>query len=195
MKRLLACCFILVSLAACQPVLRADVTRFYSLPPLTTGQSFAIAPDPVQASDLEFQHYTGLMGNALQSIGFRSAVADAANADVVAVFHYGNLGSHTEIYSEPGPAWGRPGWWGWHGYPPEINSYTLYSQYVDLVLFAGPSWRAGEPRVLFQGRAITDSSIHDLNRVMPYLIQALLQDFPGANGQTVRVVVPLDDAP
>jgi hypothetical protein len=175
--------------------MRADVTRFYTLPPMPTGQSFAIAPDPGQAGDLEFQHYSVLVSDALQSKGFRSAAPQAAAADVVAVLHYGNSGSHTEIYSDPAPGWGRPGWWGWHGYPPEINSYTLYSQYVDLALFDGPAWRSGERRMLFQGRALGDSSVHELNNAMPYLVKALLQDFPGANGQTVRVTVALDDHP
>ncbi len=194
MKRLLSCGCLLFLLAACQPVLNADVTRFYSLPPLAAGQSFAIAPDPGQAGDLEFQHYSVLVSDALLSKGFRSAAPQAAAADVVAVMHYGNVGSHTEIYSEPDPLWGRRGGWGWRGYP-EINSYTFYSQFVDLALFDGPAWRSGERRMLFQGRALADSGIHDLNVIMPYLVKALLQDFPGANGQTVRVVVPIDDTP
>ncbi|HXP95275.1 MAG TPA: DUF4136 domain-containing protein [Telmatospirillum sp.] len=195
MRRFLAGCSLILLLAACQPVLRADVTRFYSLPPPPTGQSFAIAPDAGQSGDLEFQRYALLMSNALQSKGFVLAAPQGAAADLVAVLHYGNIGSHTEIYSEPAPAWGRPGGWGWRGYPPEINSYTVYSLFVDLALFDGPAWRAGERRMLFQARALGDSGVRDVNSAMPSLVRALLSDFPGANGLTVRVSVPLDETP
>ncbi|PKU26200.1 DUF4136 domain-containing protein [Telmatospirillum siberiense] len=194
MKRLLVSCVLMIFLGACQPSLRADVTRFYSLPPVAFGQSFAIAPDPAQASDLEFQHNSTLLSGALQAKGFYSATA-YAEADLIAVLHYGNVGSHTEIYTEPGgPGWGRPGW-GWRPYPPEVASYTYYSQFVDVALFDGPAWRSGERRMLYQGRALTESGARDLNVSMPYLLRALFLDFPGLNGQTVRVVVPLDDRP
>jgi hypothetical protein len=195
MRRFLLCCFMVAALAACEPVLRADVTHFYSLPPLPAGQSFAIAPDPGQAGNLEFDHAAALMSNGLQAKGFRLANPQGPGADIIAVLHYGNVGSHTEVYSEPSPGWGRPGGWGWHGYPPEISSYTLYSQSVDLALFDGTAWRAGERRMLFQGRAVADSGAQDLNIVMSCLIKALLQDFPGINGQTVRVDIPLDGNP
>lgn len=192
MRRLLLCCLLLTALGACQPALRADVTRFYSLPPVAAGQTFAVAPDPGQAGDLEFQHYSVLLSGALQARGFPLATPDKG-ADVIATLHYGNVGSHTEVYSEPGPMWGRPGWGGWHPYPPEITSLTYYSQFVDVALFDGAAWRAGERRMLYQGRALTESGARDLNISMPYLLRALFSDFPGLNGQTVRVVVPLDE--
>lgn len=194
MKRLLVSCILMMVLGACQPRLRADVTRFYSLPPIAAGQSFAIAPETAQASDLEFQHNSALLSGALQGRGFYPASA-YTGADLIAVLHYGNVGSHTEIYTEPGgPGWGRPGWWG-HPYPPEVSSYTYYSQFVDVALFDGPAWRAGQQHMLYQARALTESGVRDLNVSMPYLLRALFSDFPGLNGQTVRVVVPLDDTP
>ncbi|MDR3439190.1 DUF4136 domain-containing protein [Telmatospirillum sp.] len=193
MTRLLMWGAVVGLLAACQPTLQADVTRFYSLPPVPAGKSFAISPESGQATDLEFQHYAAQVSGAMQSKGFRLATPGPEQSDLVAVLHYGTNGSRTEIYSDPAPAWGHPGWRGWYGGfpPPQINSYTLYSEFLDVALFDGAAWRTGERRPLFQGRVVADSGVRDLNVAMPYLIQALFQDFPGVNGQTVRVTVPL----
>ncbi|HLN22922.1 MAG TPA: hypothetical protein VK558_02950, partial [Patescibacteria group bacterium] len=81
----------------------------------------------------------------------------------------------------------------WDGGYPETyySSRTLYSLFFEMEMLDGPDYRAGTKRMLFQGRAIADSSIHDVNPSMPYLIQALFDQFPGANGRTVRVRVPL----
>jgi hypothetical protein len=182
-----------VVLGGCQPTFQAEVTRFYSLPPVPPGKSFAIAPDAAQAADLEFQHYAQMMSAALQGKGFRLATPGSEQADVVVALHYGTIGSRTEVMSEPAPGWGHPGWWGWRGYPPQqISSYTFYSEFLDVALFDGQAWRNGERRSLYQGRVVGDSGVRDLNATMPYLIKALLQDFPGANGQTLRVSVPLE---
>ncbi|MTJ81176.1 MAG: DUF4136 domain-containing protein [Telmatospirillum sp.] len=196
MKRLALSLLMVGALAACQPQLQAEVTRFYSVPPVTPGRTFAVAPEGPQASDLEFQHYAAQIGAALQSKGFLLAAPGPDRADVIAVLHYGTYASRTEVYSDPGPAWGHPGWWGWrgypYGYPPQINSTTIYPEYLDVALFDGAAWRAGERKALFQGRVVGDSGVRDLNAAMPSLIKALFQEFPGANGQTVHVTVPID---
>ncbi len=197
MKRALIGLVLVGFLAGCQPTMQTEVTRFYALPPPPSGQSFAVAPESGQAGDLEFHHYAVQVSAALQGKGFRLATPGPDQADLVVLLHFGTIGSHTEVYSDPSPGWGQPGWWGWRGYPPspQISSNTYYSEFLDVALFEGAAWRRGEQRALFQGRAVGDSSVRDLNAAMPYLVRALFQDFPGANGQTVRLSVPLDPAP
>jgi len=60
-KRVIACLSLLLLLTACQPTLKAEVTRFYGLPPITSGQSFSVLPDKSQEGSLEFQHYAALL--------------------------------------------------------------------------------------------------------------------------------------
>jgi len=55
----------------------------------------------------------------------------------------------------------------------------------------GPAWRRGERRAVFQGRAVADTGVREINVVVPYLVRALFDHFPGDNGQTVRVTVPV----
>jgi hypothetical protein len=193
MKRLALSFALVGALSACQPELQAEVTRFYSLPPPLPGKSFAISPDGPQASDLEFQHYALQVTAALQGKGLTPVAVPATSADVVVQVHYGTYASRTEVYSDPAPMWGYAGrgWHGWGPPPPQINSTTIYPEYLSVDMFDGPAWRAGEKRAIFQGRVVGDSGVRDLNVAMPYLVQALFQNFPGTNGLTERVSISL----
>ena len=195
MKRLLAGLSLVLLLGACETTLRADVTRFNTLSAPLTGRSFAVVADARQAGSLEFQYYAGLVGAALQDHGLLSPPAGAA-PDLVVQVHYSSAGSHTEVYSEPDGGywgWGWYGWGGWGPYPfgPEVRSTTYYAQLLQVEIFDGPAWRAGQHNMLFQGRAVGDITVNDVNIALPALVKALFKDFPGNSGQTERIRVPL----
>lgn len=197
MRRIFACLAAVLLLGACQQTLQADVTRF-STGPALTGRSVAILPEPGQAGSLEFQHYAQLLAAVLPAHGLRPLPPAGPPADLVAFLHYGPAGSRTEYYTEPAPAWGAMGWsphYGWGGwgggYAEELHSTTTYSQQLEVAIYDGPAWRAGNHQMVWQGRALGNSGIHDLNSAMPYLVQALFQDFPGVSGQTVRLALPV----
>jgi hypothetical protein len=194
MNRFLASLCLVVLLAACQSALVADVTRFNSLPPDWAAKSFTIVPGQGQAGSLEFQHDADLVAAALTTRGLRPVPHDTP-ADLVVFLRYGQAGNHTEVtaYEEPGYA-GYGGWgggpWGW-GYPETTySSRTLYSVFLQVDMLDGREYRAGTRHMLFEGRAIADSTVHDVNPSMPYLVQALFNQFPGPSGGTVKVSVP-----
>src|SRR5690606_16521953 len=100
-----------------------------------------------------------------------------------------------ERYGEPShaPGWSRLGgyyghWGGWGGgifytpsvvnVPVEVYRNTLTVSIVD---------RAAQGKEVYRSTAVHTSQDDNLNAVMPYLMQAIFDDFPGNNGQT-RVV-------
>lgn len=78
---------ILLILAGCATPFKADVARFQQLPP-AQGQSFTIVPaDPALLGSIEFNQYASLVGQRLQSQGYRPSL-DPATADLVVSFDY-----------------------------------------------------------------------------------------------------------
>ncbi len=52
---------------------------------------------------------------------------------------------------------------------------------------------AGATRTVFEATAVHDGSDGDLVEVVPYLVRAVFQDFPGANAQVRRVTFELEN--
>jgi hypothetical protein len=90
-------------------------------------------------------------------------------------FGYGGFGY--------GGGFGPYGFGGFGDYP-EVYSHTVYNSHVDLRIN-----RAGDNVAVFEGRAETVANTNDLTRLVPNLITAIFTNFPGNNGQTVRVQV------
>ncbi|HEX9462975.1 MAG TPA: DUF4136 domain-containing protein [Alphaproteobacteria bacterium] len=189
MTRVVGGLLLLLLLGACQQRITASVTRFYTLPPPPYNQTITILPEPNQAGDLEFQHVASQVAAALSSYGFRPVPPDGPPADYVVLVHSGPAGARQQIV-DFGPPFAGP-WWRHPYYYPEFETYTLYAQYLEVEMLDGPTWRRKERRMVFQGRAVAETGVREFNVVLPYLVQTLFKDFPGANGQTVRVTVPV----
>lgn len=191
MKSVFAVLSLALLLAGCQSVMQADVTQFSSAAPLPAGRSFVVSAEPTQSGSLEFQHYAGLVGGALQDHGFKAA-APGATADLVVMIHYGSAGNHTEFLSDP--TWGWGGGWGRRHAPPfgpESESRTYYAQMLEIEIFDGSAWHNNVRTMLYQGRAVGDATVNEISAAVPALVKALFTHFPGNSGQTERVVVPL----
>jgi len=193
MKSVIAVLSLALLLGGCAATMQADVTSFTGAAPLPQGRSFAVAADPDQSGNLEFQHYAALVGGALQDRGY-TAAPPGAPADLMVVVHYGSEGNHTELYSDP--AWG--GGWGWRhrggygfgAYGP-TESQTYYAEMLEVQIFDGAAWRGNTRTMLYQGRAVGDTTVNEISAAIPALVKALFTHFPGNSGQTERVVVQL----
>ena len=195
MKSVIAVLSLALLLGGCAATMQADVTQFTGAQPLPQGRSFAVAADPDQSGNLEFQHYAALVGGALQDRGFKAA-PPGAPADLMVVVHYGSAGNHTELWSDP--AWGWGGGWGWrhrgpYPYGPS-ESQTYYSEMLEVQIFDGAAWRGNTRTMLYQGRAIGDTTVNEISAAVPALVKALFTHFPGNSGQTERVVVQMTPA-
>jgi len=193
MKRVAVILSVALLLAGCANTMQADVTQFTTTAPLPAGRSFAVAAETDQSGSLEFQHYAALVGGALQDHGFKAA-APGAPADLMVVIHYGSAGNHTEIWDDP--AWGWGGGWGWrhrgpypYGYGAESRTY--YAEMLEVQIFDGTAWRNNVRTMLYQGRAVGDSTVNEISAAVPALVRALFTHFPGNSGQTERIEVPV----
>ena len=98
------------------------------------------------------------------------------------------------------PYWSRYGYgrrsafyWGWDdpfwyssGFGPDpIRSYTVFKSNLDLDIV-----RRVDKYELFDGRAAARSQTDELGVLVPNLIEAMFTNFPGTNGETVKITVP-----
>lgn len=115
---------------------------------------------------------------------------------------YGGWGGGFGGFGGWGRGWGGLGWGGWNPYwgggwgngfggfggwgggwgAPEVYSVTEYNTVLALKMV-----RNADKSSLFEGRADTASRSNNLPALMPSLVRAMFTDFPGNNGQTVRV--------
>lgn len=206
--------FMLAALAACATPFNANVSRYQSELPAPKGQSFAIiADDPALAGGLEFAQYAGLVSQRMSTLGYVPA-ASADTADLVVRFSYGVDKGREKIrstgFADPfwGPWYGYPRfhsgyygspYWGWGGYHPRgawgygwydpwfdqgYESYTVYTSGISLKID-----RRADGQRLFEGKAEAASTSNRLQYLVPNLVEAMFTDFPGRNGETVRISV------
>jgi hypothetical protein len=81
-------------------------------------------------------------------------------------------------YSSPYSGYGR-------AYREPIRSYTVYRSELDLDIV-----RRADNAPLFDGRAQARSQTDELGTLVPNLIEAMFTNFPGTNGETVKITVP-----
>lgn len=208
---------VLTLTAACTEPFQARVARFQSLP-APSGQTFTIqSRDPRKAGGLEFATYANLVTQRLIAVGYRPA-ADARSATLVVNFDYAVTMPRERVETRPGFGYGGFGGYGGIGYGgfghrgfgyggfgyggfggygfggyggfggfgdyPETYSYTVYNSHVDLRIN-----RTADNLAVFEGSAETVSTTNELTKLVPNLITAIFTNFPGNNGQTVRVQV------
>jgi len=200
----------LLALSACATGFPAQVQRFQAMP-APAGQSFVVQPaDADKAGSLEFAQYADHVRGHLIALGYGEAPSADAATFVVSLdygiddgrervvarpdpFGYG-FGYHRPFYSRFG-YFGRrrsPFYWGWNdpflfgpwgrGY--DIDSYTVYTSFLDLDIR-----RRADGQALFEGLAQARSRSNELPVLVPNLIEAMFTGFPGNSGETVRITV------
>jgi hypothetical protein len=93
---------------------------------------------------------------------------------------YGYYGRRSPFYW----GWDDPFWYSGIG-PDPIRSYTVYKSQLDLDIL-----RRADGYQLFDGLARARSQTDELGTLVPNLIEAMFTNFPGTNGQTVKITVP-----
>ena len=207
-----------VGLSGCATGLPTKVTRFQALP-APQGQSFYVVPGlgEAQGGGLEFSRYAALVAQHMQAQGYAQA-ASPQQATMIVQLGYGVDRGTQRIVEDPffrprfydpfynprfGIWHGRPyssrfGYYGyrspfyygwddpfWFGAGGGIRSYTEYRSQLDLDI---RNRQTNQP--LFEGRAQARSTSDELGRLVPNLVEAMFTNFPGRNGETVRITVP-----
>lgn len=189
----------------------SQVTSFHELP-ADKRPSFAVVPFEEQRGTLAFKRYAQQLSAQLQAQGFEEVPVE--QADVVALLSYSIDDGRERLYSYP--VYGTTGVYtttrtvtnadgsqSTHVTNVPITgavgtattSRTEYTRRLKLELLDRAKWQKGE---LVQQAEISLTSrgeTGDLTRLMPTLIQSLFRNFPGPNGQTVEVSLPLPEVP
>ncbi len=209
----------LLSLTACATPFRADVSRFQQLPPAQGQSFAIKAADPANDGGLEFGSYASLISDRMASLGYVAAdSADNADLTVTLGYgvdegkerrvvrsdpfydpfwgygrHYGYFGRYSRPYivrTRRGYRYVRgfhdPFLFGGFGYRGgyDVSSFTVYTSDLDLKIK-----RNSDGQSLFEGRAEAKSRSNKLTYLVPNLVEAMFTDFPGSNGETVRISV------
>jgi hypothetical protein len=201
----------LLALSACATGFPAQVQRFQAMP-APQGQSFAIqAANPDKRGSLEFAQYADHVRQNMLALGYSEAPS-VEQASLVVELDYGIDDGRERIVSRPDPfggPWGYgyrpfysrygyfgrgryPFYWGWHDpfwYQPygggyQIDSYTVYTSFLDMDIR-----RAADGQAVFEGLAQARSRTNELPALVPNLIEAMFTGFPGNSGETVRITV------
>ena len=207
-----------IGLSGCATGLPAKVTRFQAMP-APQGQSFYVVPGAgeAQGGGLEFSRYAGIVAQQLQAQGYAQA-ASPQQATMIVQMGYGIDRGTQRIVEDPfarprfydpfynprfGVWYGRPyysrfGYYGRFGSPfyygwddpfwfggGGIRSYTEYRSELELDIR-----NRATNQSLFEGKAVARSTTDELGRLVPNLIEAMFTNFPGRNGETVRITVP-----
>ncbi|MFQ3666510.1 MAG: DUF4136 domain-containing protein [Sphingomonadaceae bacterium] len=193
MLRLLLPALLLLLPAACATSrFEANVTRFHTAPP-AAGQSVAIQPvRPEQANSLEFQAQASAVAAELQAIGFR--IAPAASADLVATLGVDQAFGQAAPRRSPitigvggatgGSGMGGVGVGGSVGIPVGgSGSRELLATEMTLSLR-----RRSDNEMVWEGRAAATVAGKAPGPEYRLLARALLSEFPGESGKTVRWV-------
>lgn len=193
----------LLSLAACATPFRADVQRFVALPD-TTGQSFTVvAADPDLSGGLEFGQYAILVEQKMLELGYQRS-NDPAAAELIVSMDYDIDKGREKVVADADPFYPsarfggyyrRPGYrygfhdpflyggYGFSGYN-GVRSFTVYTTELDMKID-----RAVDGQRLFEGKAEALSRSKNLTYLVPNLVEAMFTDFPGNNGEQVRISI------
>lgn len=198
-----------LALAGCQTGFPTQVSRYQAMPP-AQGQSFFVVPaNPRKAGGLEFNHFAGMVAQAMQAQGYVPA-ASPQSATMLVHFDYGVDRGQVETVRDPMmydpyrdpfgtpyySRWGyrgvrSPYYYGWDDpfYSPFGRSgysrQRVYYSFVDLDIR-----RKGDNAGLFEGHAKARSTGDNLGVLVPNLVTAMFTNFPGRSGETVKIFVP-----
>ncbi len=201
-----------VAVSGCATGLPTKVTRYSTAIP--QGQSFYVVPANGMLRGLEFNNFASLVSQQMIARGYRQAPS-TAGADMLVKIGYGVDHGTQHVSVDPyngspfygsgfygRPYWSRfgyrgyyrsPFYWGWddpfwygspYG-PSAVREYIVYQSQLDLDIV-----RRIDNAPLFEGRAMARSQTDELGTLVPNLVEAMFTNFPGENGQTVKITIP-----
>ncbi|WP_291014282.1 DUF4136 domain-containing protein [Hydrogenophaga sp.] len=190
---------LLLALAGCASTIDAKVTRFNQWPADATGQTFSFTA-PAAGRELELRAYQTLAARELQTRGLVPSPEGRAGRFLVDVQASQDERQRTQlvpVYVDDWvyvPAWRDPsrhygGYWVQERFGSRYvgdREVTRTVQASELRLRISDQGDS-TGKTVFDASAVQESPSDDLAEVMPFLMQGIFQDFPGANGQVRRM--------
>ncbi|MBT6031748.1 MAG: DUF4136 domain-containing protein [Kordiimonadaceae bacterium] len=182
---------ILASLIACAPSVKSNVTRFHQLPAANGTSIEVIAMDPALQQSIEFGTYAQMVGQKLGAFGYSPASGQASNLIAEISYHIEPLRDtiiedRSPVSIGVGMGSGRYGRRGGSsvgiGMSTSLGSSNQKIEYISSLQLN--IVRLSDGSRLYEGRVENLGRNQNLQQVMPLLIDALFQNFPGESGTT-----------
>ncbi len=194
--RLLGVALLVLGLSACAsapPKVRSDVTAFHNWPEKLPASTYSFKlPADTDAASIEVQNYQNLIADQLARYGIDKRT-DAGGG--LRVSFSTQVGSREVKVREPVDPflyggyyrpWGWGPYWGPWGIPERQYNVEVFVRTLKLNIDDATGKRLFETTVVSQGR------IRELSAVMPAMIAAAFEGFPGESGKTRVVEIPLE---
>lgn len=182
--------FIVIPLGACSKTIISDVTRFHNLAAANAQTIEVVAMNPDLQNSLEFGQYANLVGNHLGKVGYSPPNGPATR--LIARIGYGTQTVEGIIDSGPrssvGIGVGSGGRRSSVGIGISIplgntEPRQEYMRNLSLEII-----RRSDGVKLYEGH-VSSRGREGLPIMMPYLLEALFQDFPGKTGTSNSVKI------
>ncbi|MBL4894376.1 MAG: DUF4136 domain-containing protein [Emcibacter sp.] len=179
---------IVLSLAGCGKTIVSDVTRFHNLPAPAAETIEVMSLDPALQNSLEFGQYAELVGNHLGTAGYKPPQGSPSR--LIAKISYGQRATDTLIDNGPRSSVGiGVGSGGRHssvgiGLSFPIGNNEPQQDYIRM--FSLEIFRRSDGVKLYEGQ-VTNRGSEGLPLAMPYLVDALFQNFPGESGTSNKI--------
>ena len=202
---------IVIHISGCT-VVSSNITVFHDLPPTTQPLKYAIFTPKNQEDSLEYSSYQELIREELNKLGYIET--PLANADVIVIFEYGIDTGREKIFSEPiigqtgvasshttgtitnngqfstysetsenNPTYGVVG--------SRTRTATVYTRYLRLDFISRPKLADGKIKKRYEAKVISEGTSGQTAVIVPIMIKAIFQDFPGKSGTTRLVSIPM----
>ncbi|HEX8987121.1 MAG TPA: DUF4136 domain-containing protein [Rhodocyclaceae bacterium] len=199
-------------LTGCAGLVKSNIVVFHELPPSPTAIRYAALPLKDQQGSLEHKSYEKLIKDELNKRGFVEVAPE--QADVALFFSYG-VDSGKEVVSSY-PIFGQTGtsssytsgtvtsygnyatYSGTTYNTPTygvvgsgVSSHTEFSRFLNVELLDMPALRSGTIKKVYEAKVGSAGSNGQVAVVMPTMIKALFEDFPGKSGSTRKSMLPV----
>jgi hypothetical protein len=178
---------------------RGDVVTFHE-GPLPAGETIrVVASDPNKQASLEFRSYANLVSEQLRAIGYEPTTN--ASADLVAEVDFDVVAELSSVTVDRTRPFARYHFGYGRFYDPFY--FGLYNDWGRDVYTTRPTYLRtlelniarddDERERIFEGRVQSTGSQSLLPEVMPYLVTAMFENYPGENGVTKVVTIERDE--
>ncbi|MDG1707167.1 MAG: DUF4136 domain-containing protein [Emcibacteraceae bacterium] len=183
----------LLIIASCTNSIKSNVTRFHQLPP-PSGQSIeVISINPALQQSIEFGTYADIIGEQLGKFGYTPPIGDKSH--YVAEISYSIENARGVVVESSSPfsvgvgvgGGSRRGTSVGMGISTSFGSGGRKEEYVNRLQMNIINLATTER--VFEGHAENISNNPNLSQTMPFLINAMFENFPGESGATNTVTV------
>jgi len=183
----------LLMLANCSSGIKNNVTRFHQLPPPGGKTIEVIAMDATQQNSIELGTYAQMIGHKLGDVGYNPPQENRSQYVAEVAYNIMPLsgtiidnGSLISLGMGVGSG-GRRGTSMGFGISTSFGSSGDQTQYVSTLSLNIVDLSTGGR--LYEGHVESINRNQNLAQIMPFMIEALFQNFPGASGTSDTISI------